>query len=1136
MASASASTTPFTITWTIPGTLEANTINIYQVTVNQAGRLTARTTGSSGPDTYGYIKDPDGTTLAEDDDGGGGHNFLVTAQVDDGHYHVWVKGASGGITGRYVLRVDFTAGGTPPGPPDDGDDHGNTRATATSVAAPSSTAGTLTAGDVDYFAVTVSQAGTLTVNTSGGTDTHGTLENATGGTLATDDDGGSGSNFEVSAAVGAGTYYVKVRGYSGSTTGDYQLHVAFTPSGTPPGPPDDGDDHGDTRSTATSVAAPSSTAGTLTAGDVDYFAVTVSQAGTLTANTSGATDTHGTLENAAGGTLAADDDGGSGSNFEVSAAVGAGTYYVKVRGYSGSTTGDYQLHVAFTPSGTPPGPPDDGDDHGDTRSTATSVAAPSSTAGTLTAGDVDYFAVTVSQAGTLTANTSGATDTHGTLENAAGGTLAADDDGGSGSNFEVSAAVGAGTYYVKVRGYSGSTTGDYQLHVAFTPSGTPPGPPDDGDDHGDTRATATSVAAPSSTAGTLTAGDVDYFAVTVSQAGTLTANTSGATDTHGTLENAAGGTLAADDDGGSGSNFEVSAAVGAGTYYVKVRGYSGSTTGDYRLHVAFAAEATEGELTYRGSDDQVFQLNAEGRALDDALYTVRLGAARPEVYLIATNTNSGSASARVQRLDSRVAAEGQGRGPFADVEYPSRSMHPDRSGHAPPGVVEFNNNPPPLERSLGPRRRASVQAQQTVVEGDRHEFRSIDGTVPATARRVVSDGSTTLVMWIADREWSSTCRATTHRCMTREMVNAVADKFLRAGARNDIHDLLTAIFGAPWGAHPYSNLLPPESAGQIHILFYDIGADSVGSGPRIVGYFYALHNFLRSAQSASNERLMFFMDAPLMAEPSDSTWEVTDYWPNVLISTLAHEFQHMIHFYQKRIRQGGLSETWLNEMASEVAEDLVADKIESYGPRGVAHDDPTAGSESIRRGRLPRYNYYNYIQVTTWDGEDPLKHYSISYALGAYLARTYGGAALFGDIVTNAQSGVAAIEAALRTQGHSDSFGDVLANWAAANLLSDNPRAPSRYRYNAGAWSRSRAGGETFRLGSINLYNYRYYYDEGEDDYLDGPILFQFQQFSDGIRRNPHSNAYTTLGRETGTVRLRVNADAGMRITVVVKE
>ena len=547
--------------------------------------------------------------------------------------------------------------------------------------------------------------------------------------------------------------------------------------------------------------------------------------------------------------------------------------------------------------------------------------------------------------------------------------------------------------------------------------------------------------------------------------------------------------------------------------------------------------------TYRGSGDEVCPVNGDGRALDQMSYELRLGAARPEVYLIATNTNSHSASARVQRLDAAVATEGQG--PFAGIEYPSQRLRTDSSGHTPPWIVEFNNSPPRLERSGAPQRNRS-QALGAVAEGDRFTFISVwrgtTAAVPATARRVVSDGSTTFAVWVADREWSATCQAV-HQCMTQEMVDALAGRFLRPGDSNDIYDWVTAIFGAPWGPHDNSYLIPAESASQIHVVFFDIEGDSIparGQG-RFYGYFHGLNNHLRADDSdwlrGSNERLMFFMDAPLMAHREGPTWDLTDRWPDTLISGLAHEFQHMIHYYQKIILRGGVSETWLNEMASEVTQDLVADKIESDGPRGVSYGDPTAGEAGNRRGRLGRYNYYNHIQVTAWDREESWKNYSINYALGAYLARTYGGAGLFGDIVASGQSGVDAIERALRTHGHHDSFGDVLQNWGVANLLSDNSRGSVPYRYNSGGtWSTSRAGGETYRLGSIDLYNHRYHYGSGPSDYLDGPRLYRFQQFSDGIRRDPHSNAYTTLGRMTGTARLRISASAGLRITLVVKE
>ena len=233
----------------------------------------------------------------------------------------------------------------------------------------------------------------------------------------------------------------------------------------------------------------------------------------------------------------------------------------------------------------------------------------------------------------------------------------------------------------------------------------------------------------------------------------------------------------------------------------------------------------------------------------------------------------------------------------------------------------------------------------------------------------------------------------------------------------------------------------------------------------------------------------------------------------------------MIHFYQKTVTYDVLSEAWLNEMASEVTEDLVADKIMlGDGPRGVDYNDPTAGSPGITSGRLPWYNQNNDIQVTTWDGS--LENYSIAYALGAYLARTYGGAALFQAIVQNAGTGTDTIEAALRGRGRNVSFGDVLVNWAVANLLSDNTGAPSPYRYNSGTWSTSQAGGETFRLGSINLFNYE-----------TGPNVYTLEQYRQQDRLPPHTNTYITLGRpDTDTFRLRMQSTEDFPFTVVVKE
>ena len=528
----------------------------------------------------------------------------------------------------------------------------------------------------------------------------------------------------------------------------------------------------------------------------------------------------------------------------------------------------------------------------------------------------------------------------------------------------------------------------------------------------------------------------------------------------------------------------------------------------------------------------MFVLNPNGETLDRTLYTLRLGSRSPMVYVVSTTANLHLEQSVEWVSHGRASAESQ-----AALSAESRPSLGERVPARMQSITAFNNfndGPPVWDGSADPARIQDLQARPPVAEGDQFVLTDLyDGVIPFTVRRIVTDGTTSAAFWVADQEWEPTC-ASRGDCLTQEMVDAVAERFLRHGERNDIYDWVATIFGAPWGAHDNERLIPPEAGGQIHIFLYDIEGDGYPTGPRVVGYFSRLHNYLRQPDHPflqySIERLAFFLDSPWLATADGETWEVTDRRPSGMIGTLAHEFQHMIHFYQKPVVRNAISESWLNEQASEVAVDLIADKMMIDGPRAVAYDDPTAGEPGNFRARLPGYNLYNDIQVTTWDGY--LANYSINYALGAYLARNYGGAALYGDIVQSGRHGVGAIQGALRNQGHDESFLDLLANWGAANLLSDNTDAPAPYQYNTGTWRTSYAGGLEFRLGSINLYNYIYAPGRLARP---GPYLHPLPVFNDRTQP-PHSNMYTTLGRNSGTIRLRVSAESDNRITVVVKE
>ena len=482
-----------------------------------------------------------------------------------------------------------------PTPPPQTDDHGGTGQTATEIRLPSTTQGeTTTQGeievnnDIDTFRFRLRSPATLTVYTTGSTDTAGTLVGPNDLSV-NDTDGGSGANFRIVVPrdrTSAGTYIVTV---SGVSTGDYELHVQFSEGD--PGNTGQGDDHGDTEQTATVVGVPSTTPGEIHSGnDVDYFRLQVRSAGTLTVFTTGSTDTQGVLTGPAG-PAGADDDSGSLLNFRIAAVVSPGVHHVRVSSLR-SSVGAYALEVQFSA--------EQGDDHGNTEQTATVVQLPSTTRGELEVDyDVDFFRFELRSPATLTVYTTGSTDMVGNLQGpglGVGSRVESDDGAGSDANFRI-VMFGAlpGTYYVGVTGAFSFTVGDYELHVrAEDPGGS--GTTGQGDVHGDTEQTATVVRLPSTTPGRIhSSDDVDYFRLEIRRfSGTLTVHTTGSTDTLGVLtgepfHRAVSFRDRRDDDSGSQRNFSIEALVSTGIYYVRVRS-SRSSLGEYALHVRFSED------------------------------------------------------------------------------------------------------------------------------------------------------------------------------------------------------------------------------------------------------------------------------------------------------------------------------------------------------------------------------------------------------------------------------------------------------------------------------------------------------------------------------------------------------------------
>lgn len=82
-------------------------------------------------------------------------------------------------------------------------------------------------GEEDVYRITVTGSGTLTVYSTGSIDLYGHLLDSSGNELASNDDGGDSTNFRISHSVSAGTYYVRVRHYDNSGTGNYGITSSF---------------------------------------------------------------------------------------------------------------------------------------------------------------------------------------------------------------------------------------------------------------------------------------------------------------------------------------------------------------------------------------------------------------------------------------------------------------------------------------------------------------------------------------------------------------------------------------------------------------------------------------------------------------------------------------------------------------------------------------------------------------------------------------------------------------------------------------------------------------------------------------------------------------------------------------------
>ena len=450
----------------------------------------------------------------------------------------------------------------------------------------------ITAGDRDYFKFTITAEDEYSFATMGETgDTVLYLYDAEGAQLMYNDDGGEGHFSKITATLAEGTYYLRVNGYYGnSTVGNYSLNCSVSDISA-----GDFAESNDTFETAYELenilgGFPPIDGLNLTVGDVDFFTFTVVDGGVYVFSAMGEMGgTSLSLYDAMKNCLEGNYDGSVGNLTQLSAFLAAGTYYLKVSGDNPSYTVNYSLGCEYNMV---IGDITEPNDTFETAFDLGSVTGDMTLNGlSLTAGDIDCFTFTIIDKGEYIFTTMGTEgDTLLYLYDAAGTELMFNDDGGTGYFSRISTLLEAGTYYLKVLGYSANAiVTDYSLNYAAGSSMTER----DWAEDNDTFATAYDLGSVTDDVIfeglTLTIGDVDCFKFTAIAQGQYVFTTMGTEgDTVLYLYDEAGHNIAFDDDGGEALFSQLSTNLTAGTYYLMVGRYGSLPTIDYTLSCSAA--------------------------------------------------------------------------------------------------------------------------------------------------------------------------------------------------------------------------------------------------------------------------------------------------------------------------------------------------------------------------------------------------------------------------------------------------------------------------------------------------------------------------------------------------------------------
>lgn len=343
-------------------------------------------------------------------------------------------------------------------------------------------------------------------------------------------------------------------------------------------------------------------------------------------------------------------------------------------------------------------------------------------------------------------------------------------------------------------------------------------------------------------------------------------------------------------------------------------------------------------------------------------------------------------------------------------------------------------------------RRAGETDQFWVTNTDTNESYQVDATL-----RYVTDH---LYFWVEDGV-----------SFDQDNLEQLSDTF-----ENEIYPTNREFFGSEWS---------PGVDGDVHL--YILYARELGGN--VAGYFSSADELHPLAHEYSNAHEMFMLSAQYVALDEEFAYSV-----------LAHEFQHMIHWYRDRNE-----ESWMNEGFSELAAFL--NGYDVGGADWLYVQDPD-------------------IQLNTWpnDPNATTPHYGNSFLFLAYFLDRFGEDATKA-LVADPENGMKSIDNVLAQIGATDpktgeplTSDDVFADWAVTSYLQDSSVDDGRYDYHS--YSNAPRPAETENISScptgietreVHQYGVDYIRIDCEGE---ATLRFEGSVQVEVVPENPHSGDY----------------------------